>query len=79
MMLAHGFRIQNIQRRCEKLQCLTKRLESEFTDFTDFVKFDPEKPQTNMIHIYLKAPMVDCENVRDFVLKEHDVNSDSSL
>ncbi len=66
--------VQIFQRRLEKLQCLTKRLESEITHFTDFVKFDPPTPETNMIHVYFSASVAECEKARDLVLKEHGVS-----
>jgi hypothetical protein len=35
--------------------------------------FDPPTPHTNMIHVYLKFSVAECEAARDQVLDSHDI------
>ena len=76
---ASGTNIHKFQRRHEKLMCLRKRFESEITHFNDVVIFDPPVPQTNMVHVYLKSSVENCEKARDVVLNEHGVRIFSRL
>jgi len=61
------------EQKFEKLQEITKKIESE-TDFSRVGSFDPAKPQTNMIHVYIKAPYENCIEARDKVAKSTGFN-----
>ena len=43
------------------------------------VSFDPVIPETNMIHVYIKAPFETCEEVRDALLEKTGVKVFSRL
>lgn len=59
----------SFEQKFKKLQGITKKIETE-TDFTSIAYFDPAKPETNMIHVYLKVPFEDCNEIRDKVAQK---------
>jgi threonine aldolase len=61
------------EQKFEKLQEVTKKIESE-TDFSRIGSFDPARPQTNMIHVYIKKPYANCIEARDKVAKSTGFN-----
>lgn len=70
---AAGSKIDNFKKRYNKLQEIVGSLRS-ITNFDKFVVFDPPLPETNMIHVYLKASIEDCETARDIVLHDTGVS-----
>ena len=63
----------SFQRRYQKLQSLTRQIQSD-TNFDTVAVFDPPTPETNMVHVYLKASVGICEKARDNVLQKHGVS-----
>ncbi|GFH51315.1 hypothetical protein CTEN210_07791 [Chaetoceros tenuissimus] len=61
--------ILSFERKFKILQHLVHRIKTE-TKFDSYGSFDPRAPETNMIHIYLKADCDDCINARDKVKEE---------
>ncbi len=70
---AAGSKLDNFKKRHKKLQEIVACLRS-ITNFDEFVVFDPPLPETNMIHVYLKASIEDCETARDIVLHDTGVS-----
>ena len=54
--------------RRKKLQRIVETLSNDST-IKNLVRFDPEVPETNMVHLYLKASIKKCEAARDVVEK----------
>lgn len=62
----------SFDKRFQKMLRVTKRIVKE-TDFGLVGAFDPPIPHTNMIHVYLKFTVAECEAARDHVMKYHDI------
>lgn len=58
----------NFRERLRKLKQVTRRIIEE-TKFSTIASFDPETPETNMIHVYLKVPFEDCIRTRDKIVQ----------
>ena len=58
--------------KLQKMRRVTKRISSE-TEFDSVGAFDPPFPHTNMIHVYLKFSVAECEAARDHVLDSHQI------
>ena len=52
-----------------KLKRITERIDSE-TAFSKVGAFNPKKPETNMVHVYLQKSIESCESARDEVQTE---------
>jgi len=59
----------SFEQKFKKLLDITKKIETE-TTFSSIACFDPAKPETNMIHVYLKVPFEDCIEIRDKVAQK---------
>lgn len=66
-------KIENFHKRYKKLHCIVERIRHE-TKFDDIGVFDPPLPETNMIHVYLKASIDVCEQARDKVINNDGVS-----
>ncbi len=78
--------IVTFKKRLEKLQYLVKEIQSvssynngDDDDEEVVVVFDPSIPETNMVHVYLKASKEECEEARNAVMDQHDVEIFSRL
>ena len=52
-----------------KLQILTQKIKAT-AGFSDIALFEPEVPETNMIHVYLKLPHDQCISIKDMITKK---------
>lgn len=65
--------VMTFEKRLEQLKCLTQRICDE-TKFNLVAEFDPVIPETNMIHVYIKVPFVDCIEARDKIIESMGVS-----
>ena len=54
------------QEKKEKIVRITQALSSS-SQFSELVKFEPEIPQVNMVHCYLRLGLEECNQIRDQV------------
>ena len=62
--------IRKFHQRYEKMQALVQGIQSlnmSTRRVDEVVVFDPSFPETNMVHVYLKASVEHCEKARDIV------------
>jgi len=56
----------------EKLLRVTDTISKE-TEFNNIAAFDPPIPETNMVHVYLKGSVSDCEAIRDDIVGKYNI------